>query len=532
MKGKKISILLCLVMAISISASGCGSKTTAVAKKSSDLTNMNVTGAPIVKDKVTYTIDAKKKSVVKDFSTLKFFTQMEEKTNVKINWNVVPEEAWEEKKSLIFAGNDLPDAFYGPWVLNDNDIWKYASQGFLIPLDDMIDKYCPNLKKLFATNPDYKKALVTPDGKIYSLPQIDQMQTPIVTGMFINKKWLDTLGLKIPTTTDELKTVLEAFKEKDPNGNGKKDEVPLDFVFKNDGQGIYSLFGSFGLVDYVPHIIVKDNKVLYTEAQPEFKEGIKYLNSLAKEDLIDKEAFTQNVAVYSSKVKSKNVGMFFGWSISTFFADGGEDYVALPPLKGPNGDQMWTNKESYGLQSKGAFAITSKCENPEILMRWIDESYDPDKSVEAALGLFGTALTKRADGKAERLPAPKGMTAAEFRHQDVPGVSGVFGISQDYAANFVQNKQYTEKTEIVKMYQKYVTKNIMQMPSLFYSEADTEKITSVTADVLAYSDSQFAKWVLDGGIDGEWDNYLKKFNDMGLEDMMKIYQTAYDKSLK
>ncbi|MGV8979715.1 hypothetical protein [Clostridium sp.] len=531
MKGKKISLLLCLVMVISISAVGCGSKPAADAKKTSDLTNMNVTGAPIVKEKVTYKIDALKKAGAKDFSTLKIFTQMEKKTNVNINWNLIPEDAWTEKKNLIFAGNDLPDAFYGPWVLADNEIWKYASQGMLIPLDDMIDKYCPNLKKVFDVHPDYKKALVTPDGHIYALPEVVTGKITINTGMFINKKWLDTLGLNVPTTTEELKNVLEAFKDKDPNGNGKKDEIPLDFVLKNDIMGIYGLFGSFGIMDYVPHVIVKDNKVLYAEAQPEFKEGIKYLNSLSKENLIDKEAFTQNPAVYKSKVKSKNVGMFFGWSISNFFGKEGKDYVALPPLKGPRGDQMWITKAS-GLVSKGSFAITPTCENPEILLRWIDESYDPDTSMQAENGLFGTTIAKRADGKIEKLLTPTGMTESEFKQQDAPGTSGVFAVTKEYGENIIENKEFNEKAALQTMYQKYVPKNMMQIPSLFYSEKDNETINNVTADVVPYSDGQFAKWVVDGGIDSEWDNYLKKFNDMGLQDMMKIYQTAYDKSLK
>lgn len=44
----------------------------------------------------------------------------------------------------------------------------------------------------------------------------------------INKVWLDKLGLEVPTTLAELKEVLIAFRDGDPNGNGIQDEIPMD----------------------------------------------------------------------------------------------------------------------------------------------------------------------------------------------------------------------------------------------------------------------------------------------------------------
>ncbi len=74
----------------------------------------------------------------------------------------------------------------------------------------------------------YKDLITAPDGNIYALPQVNECYHCMYQQrMWIYKPWLDKLGLKMPTTTDEFYEVLKAFKTKDPNGNGKADEIPL-----------------------------------------------------------------------------------------------------------------------------------------------------------------------------------------------------------------------------------------------------------------------------------------------------------------
>ncbi|MNI16770.1 Lipoprotein LipO precursor [compost metagenome] len=62
---------------------------------------------------------------------------------------------------------------------------------------------------------------VSVDGKIYAIPQY----FPAKYGKkpIIRKDWLDNLGLKMPTTYDELKKVAIAFTKDDPDKNGKND---------------------------------------------------------------------------------------------------------------------------------------------------------------------------------------------------------------------------------------------------------------------------------------------------------------------
>ena len=110
----------------------------------------------------------------KNFADLEFFQRLEQETGVHIEWNMSSEDGWKEKKGLLFAG-ELPDAFYGQGILSDVDVIKYGNQGMLIPLNDLIDKHAPNVKKLLEENPEYKKQLTAPDGNIYSLPSLTEL---------------------------------------------------------------------------------------------------------------------------------------------------------------------------------------------------------------------------------------------------------------------------------------------------------------------------------------------------------------------
>ena len=522
-----IMIALAMVMGLSTALTGCAKKSgEPEAGKSKEIAGLNKTGYPIVKEKVNLKMAASRRSDVKDFNELKFFKQLEEKTNVHIDWISIPDEGWKEKLGLMFAGNDLPDAFFGNWALTDNDVVKYSSQGMLAPIDKLIDEYAPNIKKHLSDNPDYKKLLTTPDGKIYSLPVIDESYFHTSDALFINKNWLDKVGMKAPTTPDELYNVLKAFKGKDLNGNGKDDEIPMSFRF-NDGQrGLYSMFGAFGLLDARDHIAMDGDKVIFTANRPEYKEAIKYFNKLFSEGLIDQESFTHDNKVMVSKQQSKPafLGATLAWSRTAFSpAINDSEFIAIEPLKGPKG-QLW-NRVPFGLRGKGAFTITSSNKNPEVTMRWIDQMYDSKTSYESNQGLIGELLKENPDGTIETLKLDQKLV--DQYKANIPGASTISAISKEFAGKIVPPASMIEKRAIDELYKPFFPKTIY--PLVFFSQEETEKLATLNTDIINYVDQMYAKWMLKGGIDQEWDEYTKKLKQMGVDELVKIKQAAYDR---
>lgn len=534
--------LLCTVLAATMTTgmlTGCvpkkvsqpevNSETATTATTSIEESIFNVVGLPIVNEQVTYEIAAKSRHN-KNFSELEFFQKLEENTSVHVDWNMSSEDGWKEKKGLLFAG-ELPDAFYGQGILTDVDVIKYGSQGMLIPLNDLIDQYAPNVKNLLESNEEYRKQLTAPDGNIYSLPSLTELSPTTHDKLFINKVWLDKLGLEVPETLDEFREVLIAFRDHDMNGNGRSDdEIPFTFLYNRRENGLFSLFGSFGQLDRADHFIIENDKVIYTAITEPFKKAIQYFNELYKNQLIDKEGFTHDFNVFTAKIKApeKNIGSFMGWSLSSSAGANKDDFIPLAPLKGEDGKQIW-NTYTSAINAKGSFAITNQAENPEILMRWIDLHFDPETSLQIDQGLFGRTLEKKEDGSYQYLPVPEGKTFTEMIHDYSPGVNSLGAVTMDIASKLKLNANLQERKELDEFYAPYNVAKEQVFPSVYFTMEEVEKISALETDIKAYVDQCYANWIVNGGIENEWDAYLKTLEKMGIQEYIEIYQTAYER---
>jgi putative aldouronate transport system substrate-binding protein len=192
--------------------------------------NFNATGFPIVKEPVTKRFMIRKPPHIADPATMITLQRYEQMSGVKVNWEVVQSDGFTERVNLVMASNSMPDAI----MKGVPDITKTSADGSIIDLTDLIEKYSSGIKELYRQYPAAKQASMSPDGKIYALPTINTLE-PNRTGhrnLWINKVWLDRLGLKVPQTMDEFLDVLRAFRDNDANGNGNpSDEIPYVVEF-------------------------------------------------------------------------------------------------------------------------------------------------------------------------------------------------------------------------------------------------------------------------------------------------------------
>ena len=178
----------------------------------------------------------------------------------------------------MLASGTLPDIIFGDIVFSDSDIVNNLS--YFRPLDDYIDQYMPNLKAALEETPEMKKMSTFPDGKIYSLPARLPSRPKASIQPIINKAWLDQLGLDVPDNTDELYNVFKAFKEGDPNGNGKADEIPVS----GSGNISIDLLNPFGITDINGNsMMVIDNEPVFYPVTENYKEAIKWAHKLYAE---------------------------------------------------------------------------------------------------------------------------------------------------------------------------------------------------------------------------------------------------------
>ena len=539
MKIKRIiSLIVAVLVMTSTALTGCKNKPKDKATVSTENANFNKTGLPIVKEKVTLKFVVSKDPRQSDFRELEFFKKLEKKTNVHIEWEQINAADYSTKKNIMLASGDYTDAFFCSQSLSGTDLLTYGQQGVFIPLNDLIDKYAPKVKAAFKQKPIFEKVCTSIDGKIYGIGSANEDEAQYNPDqLFIYKPWLDKLNLPVPTTIDEFYKTMKAFKENDLNGNGKTDEIPFSFRQGNSIQGISSLFGMFGRVDPNDHLVVENGKVIFTADKPEYKEAMNYFNKMFKDGLFDKEAFTQDVKQYFAKGKTKEVtlGSFMLWNSENMVGpERAKDYVPVAPLKGSSGVQMWTKDNSnLGVIIGNGFTITNKCKYPEVAIRWVDEFFDKKTAAEGFYGPIGTNLKVGTGGTLEYLPTPPKMSFDEFRYKNAatfsPGAifaeeKGAGKLIEIYPANI-------SKIDIMNKYYKPYMKG-ETLPSLNYTSEEITFLNSIGTDLKNYvSDSQ-PKWMLEGGIDSGWHDYIAKLKSLQLDEYIKLKQTAYDRFMK
>lgn len=496
---------------------------------------MNMTGYPIVKQPVTLKMVAQKRPINSEFSTMPFFKMMEEKTGVTIEWNLIPNTQYQEKKNLLLASGDLPDAFFGQPSLNVTDIVTYGPQGLLIDHTDLIAKYAPNIQKEFAAHPIMKSAATAPDGKIYAIPTVDGVGVgDFPDNLFIYKPWLEKLGLKAPETIDEFYATLKAFKEKDPNGNGKADEIPFTHIAFVNNQHIGSLFGAFGLVDNNLNLVVIDDKVIFTPLRDEWKQAVAYYSKYYAEGLFDPESFTQDQKQWVAKGRANPqiVGATMSWN--NFDLPGGtnesaKDWITVGPLLGPAKVKLWQkqNTSNGGVMFAG-YSITKACKMPEIAMRYGDTYYNKEIGAQARQGPIGINLIKKPDGKLDFAPVPVGKSADEFRFANAPGDAPFAVWPEDWTVSFPPRPIQAQKkyADIQKYYAPYAMNS---MPGIMWTQEETKFMQSKGTDIQNYVREQLARWLLAGGIDAQYDNFVKTLKNMGVEEYIALQQKGYNR---
>ena len=513
--------------------------------------NFNETGFPIVNETVTYTFFAPHNSAVEDYYTNTFVLNYEEMTNVHIEWDLVPPSGLNEKKSLKFASYDLPDAFFGAGITSAEAV-RYGAEGALLPVEDLMDRYNPEMQKMFEDIPGLRDLLVCPDGHIYQYPsQSTCYHCTYPKKFYINVKWLDNLGLEMPTTTDELYEVLKAFKEQDANGNGDPDdEIPMSAA--SNGWSQYPEEWIMNAFIYSPrdsYTYIVDGKLYFSAQNEQFKEGLLFLRKLYAEGLLDNECFVMDDEMLRQKMLSGDVSTVGAAPCMHYLGLVGVDgerpteYDSLPPITGPNGYKS-AHYDPYQLD-KGKFVITTECESPEILARWIDYFYTEEGLLAQKYGIENQEWYRPAEDSGE-MGHGEGLDPAPARFNWMPGKSwsetlqnvtlnqqGPIYETREFrgawTADMVNAPLEPNLIEDTKPYEGSEQEEFWTDLIVMTLE-ETEEIAPIQEQLVRYVNEMVASFV-SGQTDIEtgWDSFQNELKNMGVERFLEIRQAAYDR---
>lgn len=509
------------------------------------------TSAPILNEtgaqEISFRIYSSKNATAKDYNDMDIMQDLYEQTNVFVNWENVSESIYGEQKNLIFGNSkDQPDAVYHAG-LSASEIIRYASRHTLLPISDYLE-YMPNLSKILEERPDIRKQITNvKDGKIYSLPRVEEMgllQNPNL--LFLNKSWTITAveagavsGLTaadvadgIQLTAAQMEQLLTYFHEHDMNGNGQNDERPMTFVYNNWQGNQCDLYGMFGLNDNTDHRVIVDGKVTYTVLDDRFKEATQFINGWVKKGLIDQVSFEQTQDQFLANGKGTELyGAFYWWESETVVSDP-DNYVVCKPLVGPDGDQTVSVSNNPEV-STGEVVIFADTPNVEILLTYFDRYYDPLISAQINYGPIGIVYEEEPDenGKLVQKEVPEGKTSDELRLENAP--LGICYLS-DYAWENVVNMEPRAQLRLERL-EKYATpfvpEGVEPVPNLQFSQEELNTLTTYETNINNYIRQNLIKWLRNGLSDSEWNSFKAELQSsrVGLSAVQKVYQDAYDR---
>lgn len=534
MKLKKLLALLCATMMLTGTLVGCGGAASASTEMSEDSTSENEENSG---DIPTFTVATVRYNDQwpKDFLETGVFKELEEKAGVNIEWQVYYTSDWNEQKSLMFASGDLPDAFFGSLGITDSDVSQ--NKASLIDMTDMVNETnMPNLMKVFEEEPQMKAMAYDRDGKIYSLVKKLPLRPVCGWEAYINQEWMDNLGLDMPTTLDELTAVLKAFATEDADGDGDPtNEIPVSNWKQNSLQfSLNNYIRDFGTVSNSTYYtqVTADDEPVFTPAQDRYKDAVIWMHDLYTSGVLDPEFFTQEDAMYRTKCQKEGgsqVGLLYGWTADAYAGDNVDQFALLPAPEGPDGNHY----VSVNLSdiSDRELIITNKCSNPEKLLQWADLFYDDLVSLQTFYGYIGSTVVDNGDGTYD-VVVPEGSESLDIAAWE--------NSPRDFGPKYMKPEFYdkvklpTDQGDGVKLAEDKInaqygnlTDQPHPLPNLKFTGDENARLTVLITDIQTYVEAQFAHWVVDGGVENEWDSYIKQLDDMGVQELMEIITTAY-----
>ncbi len=471
---------------------------------------------------------------------------LEEENGVEVEWQQITAD-WDQKKSVMFAGGDIPDILFKATATTDFATYNGLFEDFAPYIDA---GKMPNVSKMFEDHPELRVLSTDEEGAIYGLPNYRSIWPRTNRVLYINQTWLDNLGLQAPATMDELEEVLIAFKEGDANGNGDpSDEIPLDF----NGFPTF-LLACFGvpMMNESEGYFVEDGQVKNYRVDERYKTFMIWLQKLYSQGLINEEVITQDYSKFQSLARGEGgtakVGVTLGWETGDRFGtEVADQYVPLPALK-PHADSdeskvFWGYYSDNNSVNPATVALSANCENKDAAVKFIDSFYAVDMGIQVLFGGMNDVdkcISDNGDGTYTVLPP----TDPSFDAGTWKWTNSFADYSPYYIPDDMKDKlTMGEDMQRVNKEREPLEATLDRMeevcetyPSKFitYSMDENADLAMNQANINNLVDQTYAGWLTDPSrdIEAEWDAYVQSVYDIGLTQNLEIRQAAYDRYLE
>ena len=515
---------------------------------------------PLVTQPATITLGLHNQPPVSDWYNNFFTKYVQNKTGLTLkfeNFPFVESDAVTQFELMVASGQKLPDIL----AINIPNWRDHGENGVFVDLNPYFEKYAyfynkamDILKAKYGDDREERRIKIKTSsfsGKRFAYPAYNDHQSDLqMHTTMINKVWLDNLGLKIPATTQELKDVLIAFRDRDPNGNGRRDEIPM-LGHSNTWHGdiINWLVNAF--VYWHPDgtnagvINVTNGKIWVPYATDEYRDALRYIRGLVSDRLLSDMSFSTTDDDITSLLNPGDnvftVGISSGhpviyWRTGSSAVD---YYVCQPSVTGPGGVNY--APVDFPILQGGPYAfITKDAQYPDVAFRLLDFFSDEYTGMLMRYGEEGVdwervdpSKNMAIEGFPARFSTPNLLWGATSQNQNWRQCLGYFQIDP-YSA-FFDDGSWEMKRE--KIFHDYISMNAGKQPKelvdeVIFTTAEADSIREIQSTLWTYVKEQQALFCTgQRDVERDWNAYLSELDRIGLKRYLEVVQKAYTRTI-
>ena len=467
-----------------------------------------------------------------------YLKNWEERTGVKVNWTFGSVDV-KQQFSVLIASGDLPDMVSYMWGVPTDfpgGPERALADGYITPLNDLIDNYAPNIKAYLDGNEIAEKALKTDSGKYYYIPNYvttKEKNGNVSNGYVFRKDWLDDLGLSAPETIDEWYIALKAFKEK------KGATAPLTIAYSNLSRGLMNPWGiQLGKMK-------KDDKIVYGYAEEGYREFLTEMNKWYKEGLLDSNVATVDSKAIQANMLNDKSGATHQWmsgmrSLITAGREKNPNYSLVGvrfPVKEKGELPVFGTRDSMVYNS--GFAISEKSTKKELAMKLIDYGFTNEGRELMSFGVQGETY-EIVNGEYVFtdliMNNPEGLSLSSAKAVYIRNGENIPTLHIDYDEMSEFRGTYTSKDIYPEIDEALLAWAVADMETRNKAGAggtpsneETSEYARLQTEISTYATEMMLKFIVGQEPLENFDAYLAELDKRGLPRYLEMSQVMYER---
>ena len=472
-----------------------------------------------------------------DITAYDFWGFVEEQTGVHLDMTIVSMMSEAEQLGLQLASGDYMDLMAINETQVSGGMTALLDQEIATDIAPIVQTDMPNYYSYISANEECMKLSYNDEGQMAGTRSWAEKYVPN-QGLVIRQDLVDAMGLEMPTTIDGLHDTLAAMKTEYSLG------APM--WLSSSGQNSLSIVGAMGSCGYAEdrgsttdHLYVEDGQVISALTSDAYRDYLELMHQWYEEGLINSDFATNtDMDAPTGAMLSGDtvvINAMYGQALSiqnSLAADHPEAQLyALPtPVKNPGDTNSFVN--TTPLSNTSWRVITTACEDPQLAARYIDWWYTRDGFLTANYGTRDLSYTLDADGTPKYADAVTnnsfGIDAASAVEAYVT-TNPVFGLVAMDRTVYLADAQWVD--DMIEIWTEQTSSENVLPSGVTLTAEETQQVTAALGDITTAASTETLKFIMGARDFDTWGDYCQDINAMGLENVVAVYQDAYQRYL-